>query len=269
MNNLEIFENPEFGTLRTVTVAGEMYFIGKDVADILGYQNGSRDINRHVDEEDRRKAMLFDGTQDKKTIIINESGIYSLILSSKMPKAKEFKRWITHEVIPSIRIHGAYMNDDVLKQAIQSPEFLIELATRLKMEKEARLQAEETIEANKPKVLFADAVSTSHTSILIGDLAKLLKQNGYSTGQKRLFDQLREEGFLIKSGNSKNMPTQRAMELKLFEVKESSIQNPDGSVRVTRTTKVTGKGQQYFINKYLGWKDSEVIKGGEKSENCN
>lgn len=264
MNNLEIFENPEFGTLRTVTVAGEMYFIGKDVAAVLGYADTFGALKKHVDEEDKQNCQDDSFESPRGLTVINESGLYSLILSSKMPKAKEFKRWITHEVIPSIRIHGAYMNDDVLKQAIQSPEFLIELATRLKMEKEARLQAEETIEANKPKVLFADAVSTSHTSILIGDLAKLLKQNGYSTGQKRLFNQLREDGFLIKSGNSKNMPTQRAMELKLFEVKESSIQNPDGSVRVTRTTKVTGKGQQYFINKYLGWKDSEVIKGGEK-----
>lgn len=144
------------------------------------------------------------------------------------------------------------MTDDVLRQAIQSPDFLIELATNLKQEQELRKAAEQTIEVQKPKVLFADAVSASHTSILVGDLAKLLKQNGYETGQKRLFEQLRQDGYLIKSGVSRNMPSQKSMELELFEVKESSIQNPDGSIRITKTTKVTGKGQVYFINRYVG-----------------
>lgn len=251
MNDIEIFENPEFGEVRTTEVDGEPYFIGKDVAGILGYQNGSRDINRHVEEEDRLKIMFFDGNQQKETIIINESGLYSLILSSKLPKAKEFKRWVTNEVLPSIRKNGAYMTDGALHRAITEPDFLIQLAKELKEEKDKRKQLETVIEQDKPKVIFADAVTASHTSILIGDLAKLLKQNGVNMGQKRLFEWLRTNGYLIKGGNSYNMPTQRSMEMKLFEVKERTINNPDGTIRVTKTTKVTGKGQTYFINKFL------------------
>lgn len=252
MNKIKIFENPKFGSVRTVEVNGEPYFVGKDVAGILGYQNGSRDINRHVEEEDRTKMMVFDGNQQKETTIINESGLYSLILSSKLPKAKEFKRWVTNEVLPSIRKHGAYMTDETLHRAITEPDFLIQLATELKEEQEKRRQLEVDAAANRPKVLFAEAVETAQTSILIGDLAKLIKQNGVDIGQKRLFEFLRQKGFLIKSGLSKNMPTQKAMEQGLFEVKERTISNPDGSVRITKTTKVTGKGQTYFINKFLG-----------------
>lgn len=252
MNTITTFENTEFGSVRTAIVNGEVMFVGKDVADILGYQNGSRDINRHVDEEDRHKVMFFDGNQDKETIIINESGLYSLILSSKMPNAKKFKRWVTNEVIPSIRKHGTYMTSEVLENAITNPDFFIKLATKLKIEKERRLQLENKVKKDKPKVLFAQAVETAQNSILIGDLAKLLKQNGIEIGQKRLFEYLRQNGYLIKCGISKNMPTQKAMELSLFEVKERTISNPDGSIRITRTTKVTGKGQTYFINKFLG-----------------
>ena len=252
MNEIKIFENPKFGSVRTVEVNGEPYFVGKDVAGILGYQNGSRDINRHVEEEDRTKMMVFDGNQQKETTIINESGLYSLILSSKLPKAKEFKRWVTNEVLPSIRKHGAYMTDETLHRAITEPDFLIQLATELKEEQEKRRQLEVDAAANRPKVLFAEAVETAQTSILIGDLAKLIKQNGVDIGQKRLFEFLRQNGFLIKSGLSRNMPTQKAMEQGLFEVKERTISNPDGSVRITKTTKVTGRGQTYFINKFLG-----------------
>lgn len=187
--------------------------------------------------------------------VINESGLYSLILSSKMPNAKKFKRWVTSEVLPAIRKHGMYATDELLS----NPDFAIAAFTALKEEREKNKLLSETVSIqtkqiteNKPKVLFADAVSTADTSILIGDLAKLIKQNGVDIGQKRLFQWMRDNGFLIKGGNSKNMPTQKSMELKLFEVKERTISNPDGSVRITKTTKVTGKGQQYFINKFLG-----------------
>lgn len=234
MNNLQIFDSPDFGQIRTIQQNGEPWFVGKDVADILGYQNGTFESNRGL-------------------TIINESGLYSLILSSKMPKAKEFKRWVTSEVIPAIRKHGAYMTDDVLKQAIQSPDFLIKLATELKEEKEARQQAEANLKAAKPKVLFADAVSASDSTILIGDLAKILKQNGHNTGQNRLFQWLRDNGYLIKrQGADYNSPTQRAMEMGLFAVKENTVVCPDGHIKVNKTTKVTGKGQQYFINKFCG-----------------
>ena len=251
MNNIQIFKNDSFGAVRTVEVEGTPYFVGKDVAEILGYSNTRDALARHVDSEDKADVVIHDGSQNRTMAVINESGLYSLILSSKLPKAKEFKHWVTSEILPAIRRHGAYMSDDVIEQALTSPDFLIQLATQLKEEKAQRRALEERVEADRPKVLFADAVETSQTSILIGDLAKLIKQNGVDTGQKRLFAWLRENGYLIKSGSSINMPTQRSMDMKLFEVKERSISNPDGSVRVTKTTKVTGKGQTYFINIFL------------------
>lgn len=243
------YENSE---IRTVEKDGEPWFVGKDVADILGYQNGSRDINRHVDEEDRHKVMIFDGNQDKETIIINESGLYSLILSSKLPNAKKFKRWVTSEVLPSIRKHGAYMTDQTLEQALTSPDFLIQLATQLKEEKEQRKQLEAKVEQDKPKVLFADSVSASKSSILVGELAKILKQNGVDTGQFRLFAWLRENGYLIKrEGSDYNMPTQKSAEMGLFEVKQTIITHSDGHITTNKTPKVTGKGQVYFVNKFM------------------
>lgn len=252
MNGLKIFNNPEFGEVRTIERDGEPWFVGKDVADVLGYQNGSRDINRHVDEEDRIKVMIFDGNQDKETIIINESGLYSLVLSSKLPTAKAFKRWITSEVIPSIRKHGAYITPDTLEQMIADPDTTIRLLTTLKEERQKRIQLESEAKANRPKVLFADAVATAHNSILIGELAKLIKQNGVDMGQNRLFDWMRKNGYLIaRKGTDYNMPTQRSMELDLMEIKETTIAKPDGSIRVNKTPKVTGKGQQYFIEKFL------------------
>lgn len=258
MNELQIFKNPEFGEVRTLTINGNPWFVGKDIAEDLGYQNGSRDINRHVDEEDRRKEMISDGNQLKETIIINESGVYSLILSSKLPTAKKFKHWVTSEVLPAIRKHGGYLTPETVEEALLNPDTLIRLATELKEERSKRQQAEQQIEIDRPKVIFAGAVSASKTSILIGDLAKILKQNGYETGQQRLFKQLRDEGYLMKSGSSRNMPTQKAMQLGLFEVKETTISNPDGSIRTTKTPKVTGKGQIYFINRYIKAGDQEA-----------
>ena len=248
MNELQIFKNEEFGEVRTVTIDNEPWFVGKDVTDKLGYQNGSRDINRHVLEEDRIKDMVFDGNQNKETILINESGVYALIFGSKLESAKRFKRWVTSEVLPSIRKHGVYAVDEL----IQNPDMAIKAFTALKEEREKNRLLQADNERMKPKEIFADAVATSHTAILIGDLAKLLKQNGIETGQRRLFSWMRENGYLIKrQGSDWNMPTQKSMEMKLFEVKESTVNNPDGSVRINKTTKVTGKGQQYFINKFL------------------
>ena len=250
-NQITVFASDKFGDVRIVQIGNEPWFVGKDICDILGYQNGSRDINRHVDEEDRQNYQNGTFESNRGLTIINESGVYALILSSKLPQAKEFKRWVTHEVLPSIRKHGAYLTDNALEEALTSPDFLIKLATQLKEEKEARLEAEKKIEEQKPKVIFADAVSASKTSILIGDLAKLIRQNGVEVGQKRLFEWLRQNGWLMKSGNSKNMPTQRGMEMKLFEVKEGSYVDSNGVNVVTKTTKVTGKGQQYFVNIFL------------------
>ena len=250
-SQITVFASDKFGDVRIVQIGNEPWFVGKDICDILGYQNGSRDINRHVDEEDRQNYQNGTFESNRGLTIINESGVYALILSSKLPQAKEFKRWVTHEVLPSIRKHGAYLTDNALEEALTSPDFLIKLATQLKEEKEARLEAEKKIEEQKPKVIFADPVSASKTSILIGDLAKLIRQNGVEVGQKRLFEWLRQNGWLMKSGNSKNMPTQRGMEMKLFEVKEGSYVDSNGVNVVTKTTKVTGKGQQYFVNIFL------------------
>lgn len=253
MTNLKTFNNPEFGSIRTTEINGEPWFVGKDVAEILGYSDLNKAISMHVDDEDKK---LNDKTSpsfgQRGATLINESGLYSLILSSKLPNAKKFKRWVTSEVLPTIRKTGGYVSDEdlfvntYLPNADESTKQMFGATL-----KELR-KLNEKVEADKPKVLFADAVTTAKTSILIGDLAKLLKQNGIETGQKRLFDWLRTNGYLIKGGSSKNMPTQKGMELGLFEVKETTINNPDGSIRVTKTTKVTGKGQAYFINKFLG-----------------
>ena len=251
MNEIQIFKNDSFGAVRTVEVEGTPYFVGKDVAEILGYADPQKAMKMHIDDEDKLTRQIVVSGQNRNVTIINESGLYSLILSSKLPKAKEFKHWVTSEILPTIRKHGAYMTEKTLEQALTSPDFLIQLATQLKEEQAQRKALEQRVEADRPKVLFAEAVETSQTSILIGDLAKLIKQNGVDIGQKRLFAWLRDNGYLIKSGNSTNMPTQRSMDMKLFEVKERSISNPDGSVRVTKTTKVTGKGQTYFINIFL------------------
>lgn len=248
MNELKIFKNSEFGEIRTVEIDGEPWFVGKDVAEILGYANPSKALSDHVDEEDKLNNESLSSLGQRGGWLINESGLYSLILSSKLPNAKAFKRWVTSEVLPSIRKHGLYAKEELL----DNPDIAIAAFKALKEEREARKALEAENERMQPLALFAKSVSASDTSILIGDLAKLLKQNGYDTGQKRLFEELRQRGFLMKAGSSKNLPTQKAMELGLFEVKESTMNNPDGSVRVTKTTKVTGKGQVYFVNLFLG-----------------
>lgn len=185
--------------------------------------------------------------------VINESGVYALVFSSKLPKAKEFKHWVTSEVLPTIRKHGAYMTPETLEKALLNPDGMIKVLQALKEEQEKRKALEAQNEEMKPKALFAEAVSASKSSILIGDLAKIIKQNGHEIGQKRLFCWLRDNGWLIKQkGASWNMPTQKSMEMGLFEIKESTFQNPDGSVRITKTPKVTGKGQVFFINKFCG-----------------
>lgn len=257
MSNIKIFENPEFGTIRTVEINKESWFVGKDVAEVLGYENQNRDILRHVDDLDR---MMLDGkTQYQNGIelgqrggwLINESGLYSLILSSKLPKAKEFKRWVTSEVLPAIRKHGGYLSPEKIEEVLSDPDTIIKLATNLKEEQAKRREAEAALKEAKPKIIFADAVSASDQTILIGDLAKIIKQNGHDIGQKRLFQWLRDNGYLIKrQGSDYNSPTQRAMEKGLFRIKETAVTHADGHVTVSKTVKVTGRGQNYFVNKF-------------------
>lgn len=252
MNELQIFNSPEFGDIRTVTIDNETYFVGKDVATALGYANPKNAVPTHVSEEDKLSTQIEYAGQRREVTVINESGLYALIFGSKLESAKRFKHWVTSEVLPAIHHNGGYImgqenlsDSELMAKAILVAQKTIEHKNQIIEQQKAK------IEADRPKTIFADAVSTSHTSILIGDLAKLICQNGVQTGQKRLFQWMRENGYLMKTGASYNMPMQRYIEQGLFEVKESSVQNPDGSVRVTRTTKVTGKGQLYFINKFL------------------
>lgn len=252
MNELKNFSF-EGRQIRALTIEGEPYFVGKDVAEVLGYSNSRKAIADHVDSEDKgvTKCYTLGGTQ--QTTIINESGLYSLILSSKLPDAKKFKRWVTSEVLPTIRKHGAYMTDAKAAAIVTDKGSLADL---LQQAAEQLKRKDIQIEQMKPKALFADAVSTSDTPILVGELAKILHQNGVSMGQNRMFRWLRDNGYLIsKKGTSYNMPTQRAMELGLFKIKENAITHSDGHVTITKTPKVTGKGQVYFVNKFVGEED--------------
>lgn len=261
MTNIKIFENNEFGQIRTIQdESGETWFIGKDVAEILKYSKPRNAISRHVDNEDKKGAPIqgyLGGTQEMT--IINESGLYSLIFSSKMEKAKEFKRWVTSEVLPTIRKHGAYMSEEVIEKTLSDPDYLIRLATNLKEERAKRMLAEAEVTRNKPKVLFADTVAASQNSCLVGELAKLISQEALRSGradvkigQNKLFAWLRNEGYLCKSGERKNQPRQQYIDQGLFEIKKGSYVDSNGALINTSTPKVTGKGQIYFVNKFLG-----------------
>lgn len=244
MNNIQLFNSPEFGQIRTITDNNDIYFVGKDVAQALGYSNQRDAIARHVDEEDKGvvKRDTPGGVQD--VITINESGLYSLVLSSKLPSAKRFKRWVTSEVLPALRRQGGYM----LTGANETPEQI--MARALKIADEALKRKDALIEEMKPKAMFADAVGASDNTCLVGELAKMLRQNGVDIGANRLFKRLRNEGFLGKHGSNYNVPTQRSMELGLFRIKETTIQHSDGHVTLQRTPKCTGKGQCYFMKRY-------------------
>lgn len=251
MNNLMIFDYGE-NKIRTVEIDGAMWFVGKDVAEALGYTNPRKALNDHVDMEDKgvTKRDTLGGVQDMA--IINESGLYSLILSSKLPTAKEFKRWVTSEVLPTIRKHGAYATPETLEEMLANPANMIKVLETLQQEQAARRKLEAQAEEDKPKVLFANSVEAATTSILVGDMAKLLRQNGLEIGQKRMFEYLRNNGYLIKQrGESYNMPTQRSLERGWMEIKESTVVQPNGSTRITRTPKITGKGQVYFVSLML------------------
>lgn len=247
MNEIQTFDFDGSG-IRTLTIGTEPYFVGKDVAEVLGYSNPQKAIRNHVDDEDKGVNEMDTPGGKQPIVIINESGLYSLILGSKLPEAKRFKRWVTSEVLPSLRRNGMYAMDELL----DNPDLAINALQKLKEEREARRQLELQNAEMKPKALFAEAVETSSTSILIGDMAKLLRQNGVEVGQRRLFDWLRTNGWLMKTGESRNMPTQKAMEKGYFEIRERTISNPDGSVRITKTTKVTGKGQVWLTNEFMG-----------------
>lgn len=259
MNNLKLFENPTFGSIRVIEKNGEPWFVGKDVAKTLGYSDSFGALKKHVDEYDKQNCQNDSFESNRGLTIINESGLYSLVLSSKLPTAKKFKRWITSEVIPAIRKHGGYLSPEKVEEVLTDPDTIIKLATNLKKEREARREAEAKLIEAQPKVIFADAVSASTKTILIGDLAKLLRQNGHEMGQKRLFQWLRDNGYLIRRmGAEYNSPTQRSMEMGLFEIKETAITHAAGHVTVSKTPLVTGRGQIYFINLFAKKKGEAV-----------
>ncbi len=250
MNELQIFNNEEFGEIRTVVANNEPMFCLSDVCKALELSN-SRVVSARLDDDERCKLDL---PRQGETWFITESGLYAVILRSDKPNAKKFRKWVTSEVLPSIRKNGGYIagqetlsDDELLSKALLVAHNKIAERDKIIEQKQAR------IEQMKPKAIFADAVATSRTSILIGDLAKLICQNGYQIGQKRLFEWLRNNGYLCKrKGTQWNMPTQKSMELGLFEVKESVHVNSNGCNIVTRTPKATGKAQIYFVNKFLG-----------------
>ena len=256
MNELQIFKNSEFGEIRTVTKNNEPWFVAIDVCNALDLKNPTVSVGR-LDEDEVTKFNL--GGLSGESNIVSEYGLYNLILASRKKEAKKFKRWITHEVIPTIRKHGAYMSSEVIEKTLSDPDYLIQLATNLKEEKAKRALAEAQIERDKPKVLFADTVSSSNKSCLVGELAKLISQEAIrrgeidkKIGQNNLFAWMRSSGYLCKSGERKNQPLQQYVEQGLFELKKGTYVDANGVNVLTTTTKVTGKGIIYFINKFLG-----------------
>lgn len=252
--NLMVFENHN---VEVFEFNGQVLFNPYHVAECLDITDVKSSIRNFNEKQvikltnSKMHDMHFRKLHNTGENFLTESGVYKLIFKSRKEEAEKFQDWVTDEVLPTIRKHGAYMTDNTLEKALTSPDFLIQLATNLKEEQVKRRLLEEEKRVNAPKVIFADAVSTSHTSILVGELAKLLKQNGVDTGQNKLFQWLRDNGYLIRrKGTDYNMPTQKAMELELFEIKETSITHSDGHISVSKTPKVTGKGQIYFINKF-------------------
>ena len=245
MNNLQIFKNEKFGEMRTAEINNIPFACLADVCNILDLEQVSR-VKSRLNPDGVTISKVIDSLgREQNATFINESNLYKVIFQSRKPEAEEFTEWVTNEVLPSIRKNGGY----IAGQETLSDDELIQKALLVATNK--LKEREKQLEEQRPKVLFANSVETSATSILIGDLAKLIKQNGHDIGQNRLFKWLRENDYLIKSGERRNMPTQMAMDLGLFEVKERTVNNPDGSIRITKTTKVTGKGQVYFVNKFL------------------
>ena len=249
-NALQVFEY-KGANVRTVERDGDAWFVAKDVADVLGIQNIRQNLDE-LDDDEKGVCNVYTLGGNQSMTVISEPGLYALVLKSRKPEAKEFSRWVRHEVLPAIRQHGGYLTPAKMEEALLNPDVIIRLAQALKAEREKVTALTEQVEASRAKVIFADAMDASQESILIGNLAKVLKQNGVEIGQNRLFVWLREHGYLMNcKGERWNMPTQSSIERGLFEVKTRIINNPDGSTRITHTTKVTGKGQIYFVNLFL------------------
>ena len=248
-NIIQSFADERFGTVRALAVDGEPWFVATDVAKILGYGDATH-LTRRLDEDEKGLRSVETPGGLQRLSVISEAGLYSAVLGSKVPGARDFKRWVTHEVLPAIRRHGAYATAETAERLIADPDFAIRTFEALRDERERRRALEAENAELRPKALFADAVAASDGTCLVGELAKMIRQNGVRMGQNRLFALLREKGYLGKSGSNYNVPTQRSMELGLFRIKETAVTHSDGHVTISRTPKVTGKGQRFFIERF-------------------
>lgn len=241
-NEIQVFQNERFGTIRALSVDGEPWFVAKDVCVALAIKN-SRDALARLDDDEKGVALTDTPGGEQRVQTVNEAGLYTLVLSSRKPEAHAFKRWVTHEVLPAIRRTGGYMvaRDETPEQT---------MARALLIARDTMDRQRREIDELRPKALFADAVAASDGTCLVGELAKMIHQNGRKLGQNRLFAMMRDDGYLGKSGSNRNVPTQRSMEMGLFRIKETAVTHSDGHVTINRTPKVTGKGQRYFIERY-------------------
>jgi len=251
MQDIKIFENPQFGELRTITdKSGEPWFVARDICFALGLDHTAL---RKLDEDEKGRDSIPTPGGVQSTNVVSEAGFYTLVMASKKPEAKAFKRWVTHEVLPSIRRTGGY----IVAKEEETPEQI--MARALLVAQDALDRQSKQIAELKPKALFADAVGASDGTCLVGELAKMLRQNGINIGQNRLFDWMRENGYLGKKDSNRNVPTQKAMDMGLFRIKETAITHSDGHVTINRTPKVTGKGQAYFVEKFLAEQDESAV----------
>ena len=248
--SLQVFKNNEFGEVRTIEESGSILFCGSDVAKALGYARPNDALNQHCKGDGAVFHRIIDSLgREQQAKFISEGNLYRLIMNSKLPSAEKFEKWVIDEVLPTIRRHGVYATAETAERLMNDPDFMIKTFQTLKDERAARQRLEIQAEIDKPKVLFADSVAASHTTILIGELAKIIKQNGVEMGQNRLFEWMRNNGYLIRRrGTDYNMPTQRSMELGLFDIKETAINHSDGHVSISKTVKCSGKAQIYFVN---------------------
>ena len=257
-NEIQRFEF-KGAALRTLTdEAGEPWFVAKDVCDVLELNNVGQALAR-LDDDEKSSITLNDGTPgNPNRAIVSESGLYALVLASRKPEAHEFKRWVTHEVLPQIRKTGGYIPTDASDDDMTILAKAVMIGQRTMEQQKRKIAAQQTRSVElEPKARFADAVAASDGTCLIGELAKMLRQNGLNIGQNRLFEILRQDGYLGKTGSNRNVPTQKAMDLGLFRIKETAITHSDGHVTINRTAKVTGKGQTYFISRYCPPADDE------------
>lgn len=250
MQAIQIFNNPSFGNVRVAGTEVAPLFCLADVCKALGLS--AKGVNQRLGDEVISNYPIADSLgRTQQALFVNEDGLYDVILDSRKPEAKQFRKWITSEVLPTIRKHGAYMTDNIIEKTLSDPDYLIQLATTLKQERQQRIEAERKVAEAQPAVTFTQAVSGSASSCLIGELAKLIDQNGYPMGERRLFRWLREKGYLGTKGERYNIPNQRYIEQGLFELKKGTRSGNNGVMHTTITSKVTGKGQVYFVNKFL------------------